>query len=136
MSGTNQISIMVVEDDGIIAFDIMIRLQELGYPDIEYAMSGEDALHYLSLHPVDLIFMDITLGGNMDGIQTAAAVRGRYGIPVVFLTAHSDISMREKAMDAGPAGYILKPFGDEDLQTAIERALSSVPTQDHIATCV
>ena len=67
--------------------------------------------------------MDIHLAGEMDGIETAEQVRTRYSIPVVFLTAHADDTSLERAKVTQPYGYILKPFDERELHSAIEMAL-------------
>ncbi len=67
--------------------------------------------------------MDITLSGELDGIAAATAIRGDLGIPVVFLTAHQDERTMERALLAGPYGYVLKPFTAIELKAVIEVAL-------------
>jgi CheY-like chemotaxis protein len=64
--------------------------------------------------------MDIQLEGAMDGIETAEAIRSRYDVPIVYLTAHSDCATLSRAKLTGPLGYILKPFDDRELFTQIE----------------
>ena len=74
------------------------------------------------LHP-DLVLMDIFLKGDMDGIQAAEQIRTRYDIPVIFLTAFADPRTLQRAKVTEPFGYILKPFEERELLTAIEMAL-------------
>lgn len=127
MNGTDgeEVRILIVEDDGIIALDIMTRLEDLGYRNVSAAATGEDAIRVAErMHP-HLVFMDITLRGDMDGIEAAEIIRDRLGTPVVFVTAYSDSSIRDRAAAASPAGYILKPFTTGDLASAVRRALRS-----------
>src|SRR5205807_1886898 len=70
-----------------------------------------------------LLLMDIQLAGAMDGIEAAVAIRRECDLPVVFLTAHSDRPTLDRAEIAEALGYVLKPFGDRELQTQIEMAL-------------
>ncbi len=128
MIGTNngEIRLLVVEDDGIIAFDIVTRLGELGYADVAVAATGADAIRQAEQMRPHLVFMDITLKGDMDGIEAAEVIRDRFGIPVVYVTAHSDPSVRGRAMATSPVGYVLKPFTTGDLICAIRCALRSV----------
>ena len=72
---------------------------------------------------VGLVLMDITLAGKLDGITAAVTIRGSSGIPVVFLTAHADDKTMERAMLAGPFGYLIKPFDRGEIKAAIEVAL-------------
>ena len=112
--------ILVVEDEQIISKAIEKRLKRLGYAVAGVAYSGEDAVEKaVELHP-DLILMDINLGSGIDGVETAGLIRLRMNVPVVFLTAHSDEATLQRAKITEPHGYILKPYEDSDLRTAIE----------------
>lgn len=74
-------------------------------------------------HKPDLALMDIMIKGEMSGIAAAEEIKRNMDIPVVFLTAYADESTLNEAKMAEPHGYILKPFKDVDIQTAIEMAL-------------
>ena len=103
--------------------DIRQRVQQLGYEPVGPVASGKDAIeHALTLHP-DVILMDIFLKGPMDGIQTAATIRSQYPCPAIYITAHADQSTIDRAKATEPAGYLLKPINEWELQTAIELAL-------------
>ena len=67
--------------------------------------------------------MDINLRGKMDGIEAAKRIRERFGIPVIYLTAYDDEETRQRAGATDPVAYLVKIFGDVDLQSAIEKAL-------------
>src|SRR5512145_1843947 len=76
--------ILIVEDEGVIALDIQMTLQRLGYVALAVATRGEDALAKAAdLHP-DLVLMDIRLKGDLDGVQVAEQVRERFDIPVIY----------------------------------------------------
>ncbi len=122
-TGDRDTRILVVEDDGIIAFDIATRLEVLGYGDVSVAATGEDAIRQAEQMRPHLVFMDITLKGGIDGIEAAEIIRDRFGVPIVYVTAHSDPSVRNRAMATYPAGYILKPYTTADLICAIRGAL-------------
>jgi CheY-like chemotaxis protein len=85
--------------------------------------SGEQAIASIKQNRPDLIFMDIGLKGEMDGIQTAAQIRAQYSIPVIFLTAFVDEKTLDRAKITLPAGYLTKPFEENDLRIAIEVGL-------------
>lgn len=125
MAGPDEknIRILVVEDDGIIAFDIVSRLELLGYRDVAVAATGAEAIRHVERMRPDLIFMDITLKGDMDGIEATKIIRARFDTPVVYVTAYSGPSVRGRAMATSPAGYVLKPFTTGDLICAIRCAL-------------
>jgi len=84
---------------------------------------AEEAIALAALHTPDLVLMDIRLRGRIDGITAASAIRQRDNVPVVFITAHSDPVTIERAKEAAPLGYLIKPFNDRDLYVAIEMAL-------------
>jgi len=116
-------TVLIVEDEAIVAADLAGRLGQLGYEVAGTAATGEEAVEMaLRLLP-RIVLMDIRLRGSMDGIQAAEAIRGQIDLPVIYLTAHSDSLTLERAKLSGPFGYILKPFEESDLTTTIEMAL-------------
>jgi PAS domain S-box-containing protein len=115
--------ILIVEDEGIVAEDVRIGLQRLGYEVTGVVASGEEALASVQAHPPDLVLMDIQLRGGMDGIATARIVRDKYHLPVVYLTAHSDAQTLSRATETEPYGFLLKPFEARDLRSTIQVAL-------------
>ncbi len=116
-------TILVVEDESIIAMDLSNTLTILGYSVPAIASSGEEAVSLaLSLKP-SLILMDIQLKGNMDGIAAVRAIKKQTDIPAVYLTAHANETTFLRAIETGPYGYLLKPIGKNDLYTTIETAL-------------
>lgn len=116
--------ILVVEDETIIGMEIKDRLVGFGYdvPDVVY--TGEEAVERAAIVQPDLILMDIMLDGEMDGVEAAKRIRERFDIPVIYLTASSDVQTLERVKASESYGYILKPLEEEELQTAIEGALS------------
>lgn len=114
-----QARILIVEDELIVAEDIAIRLTQLGYQVVGTAVSGEEALALAASECPDLVLMDIHLQGEMDGIEAAKVLRGSL-LPVVFLTAYSGGATIQRAKEAEPMGYILKPFEDHELEIVIE----------------
>ncbi len=115
--------ILVVEDELIIAKGIERRLRALGYEVVDTVASGEEAVaKALELCP-DLVLMDICLQGAMDGVAAAEKIRGAIEIPIVFLTAYADSDSLNRAKVAEPFAYILKPFQDFTLKSAVDMAL-------------
>lgn len=116
-------SILIVEDEQIVALDIQSSLENAGYTVAGRTDRGEAAIQKAeNLHP-DLILMDIGLKGEMDGIETAAQMRARFDLPVIFLTAFANQSAIERAKLVGPYGYLLKPFDERALFITIDMAL-------------
>ncbi len=121
-------NILIVEDERIVATDLRQRLVSVGYTVVGIASTGEDAIRMTEETSPDLVLMDITLRGEMDGIQAAGAILGQHEIPVLYLTAHADSGTLERAKITGPFGYILKPFDERDLFTTVEMALYKFTT--------
>lgn len=115
--------ILVVEDESIVAMDIQDRLESLGYDVPATVATGERAIEKAATLRPDLVLMDIQLPGEMDGVQAADEIRRRFGVPVVFLTANADNATIQRAKITEPFGYIIKPFEERELHTAIEMAL-------------
>ncbi|MEJ2190015.1 MAG: response regulator, partial [Acidobacteriota bacterium] len=115
-----QTTILVVEDESIVARDIQNCVSELGYESVGWAASGEEAIEKAGEKNPDLVLMDVRLPGEMDGISAAEEIRTRFKIPVVFLTAFGDEETLTRAKASGPFGYVLKPFVPSDLRLAIE----------------
>ncbi len=117
-------TVLVVEDEALIAGDIQQTLLRLGYDVPITLSSGESAVDITNQLKPSLVLMDIKLRGAMDGIETAAAIRSRFDVPIVYLTSHSDEATLSRAKATNPHGYLLKPFSDRELRTAIEVALN------------
>jgi two-component system, LytTR family, response regulator LytT len=117
------INILVTEDESIVRKDIERCLGNLGYNVVASADNGEDAISMAMKHKPDLALMDIMIKGDMNGIAAAEEIKRNIDIPVVFLTAYADENTLNDAKLAEPHGYILKPFKDVDIQTAVEMAL-------------
>lgn len=117
------IKILVVEDESIVAEDIRDSLESLGYTITDIADTGKEAIEKAAKYQPNLVLMDIRLKGNMDGVQAAEQIWSLFKIPIVYLTANSDISTIQRAKDTDPFGYVTKPFKEKDLHTAVEIAL-------------
>jgi two-component system, cell cycle sensor histidine kinase and response regulator CckA len=116
-------NILVVEDERIVAKDLQNILAQQGYAVTGLAASSDEAIRSASQVCPDLVLMDIRIKGDLDGIQTAEILRQRFGVPVVYLTAHADSDTLARAKATEPYGYVVKPFSDRDIRTAVEVAL-------------
>jgi two-component system, cell cycle sensor histidine kinase and response regulator CckA len=116
-------SILIVEDEGLIALDLRKKLEQAGYTVPMVADNGDDAiLGVESLRP-SLVLMDIRLRGSLDGIETADRIRRQFHVPVMFVTAHADRETLDRARITEPFGFIVKPFHSVDFRAQIEMAL-------------
>ncbi len=116
-------SILIVEDERIVAKDLQQTLAGLGYDAFAIAATAEQALAIASERCPDLALMDIRIKGEVDGIEVARILRENFGIPVVFLTAHADGATLERAKKTQPYAYLLKPVKVPELRSAIEVSL-------------
>ncbi len=119
----SEVTVLIVEDDNIIAQIADWRLKNLGYTVCGRAATGAEAMELLVKHKPDIVLMDINIKGDIDGIETAKMIKKEFSIPVVYVTSHSDGLTLERAKETKPEGFILKPFEDDDLRVAIEMAL-------------
>lgn len=117
------VRILIVEDEKIVAADIQQMLTRLGYRVVKAVPSAHQAIETAAKEKPDLILMDISLKEKMNGIDAVKIIRGRQDIPIIYLTAHKSDKILEKAKATGPYGYIVKPFEEPALKTAIEIAL-------------
>ena len=116
-------SILIVEDEGVIALDIRATLGRLGYTVPAAVATGSEAIARVEELRPDLVLMDIHLRGEMDGVEAARAIRDRFGVPVIYLTAFADPATLQRARITEPFGYLLKPFEERELHIVIEMAL-------------
>jgi PAS domain S-box-containing protein len=116
-------SILVVEDEFIVAQDLAASLMDMGYRVSDCVESGKKAIQKVSEQQPDLVLMDIVLKGAMDGIQAAGMIHKHFKIPVIFLTAYADQSLLDRAKITQPFAYLIKPFSKRELHSAIEIGL-------------
>jgi PAS domain S-box-containing protein len=119
----NKATILIVEDNAILALDLQGMLSRLGYRGAGPLASGEDAITFLSDNRVDLVLMDIELAGDLNGIATAEIFNQKSETPVVFLTGYSQDLLLEKAKIVAPYGYLIKPVPERELAASLEIAL-------------
>lgn len=118
-----QTRIVLAEDEAISRMDLREMLSNAGYLVVGEAADGVSAVNLgRELRP-DLVIMDIKMP-ELDGISAARILTEERIAPVLLLTAYSDRDFIEGAKDAGVMGYIVKPFGEAELQPAIEVALA------------
>jgi len=122
-SNEERARILVVEDEFIIAMGIERSLKVLGYSVIDTVPSGEEAVEKALAELPDLVLMDINLQGEIDGLEAARKIRLRTDIPVIFLTAYADDDSLNRARETESFGFIVKPFQDFALKSAIDTAL-------------
>lgn len=117
------VRILIIEDELIISRDMTVMLTKMGYNVIGDAMDFDEAMEILERETPDLIMLDINLNGKRDGIDVAEEINRRFQIPFIFTTSYSDAATLERARNTNPVNYLVKPFRQEQLYTAIEMGL-------------
>jgi two-component system, LytTR family, response regulator LytT len=119
----SRVKLLIVEDEMIIASDMKLMLESVGYEVCGIARSVEKALILLSAERPNIVLIDINLGKGMEGIELGRAVHEKFHLPFIFCTSYSDSRTVAEAKQVRPNGYLLKPFTKDDLYVAIEIAL-------------
>jgi len=119
----NAPTVMVVEDERIVALNLCRTLTRLGYNASTIISNGIDALRHIAETKPDIVLMDIHIDGDMDGIETAARIPENLMLPVIYLTAYSEDATLERARVTRPYGYLVKPFSERELHATITMAL-------------
>ena len=120
------VSILVVEDEALVASYIEEVLGESGFRVAGIAASGAEALSVAAQQHPTLALVDIRLSGPVDGIELAHQLRQAYGVPAIFLTGLVDERTTERARSAEPLGFLKKPFLPSQVFNAITRALNEL----------
>jgi PAS domain S-box-containing protein len=115
--------VLVADDEAIIAKELERSLAAMGYEVVGIAGSGVDAIELARGFRPHVILMDIAMPGKLDGIVAAETIKRELGIPVIFLTAHTEDNLVQRAKRAEPLGYIVKPFHEDQVRAAIEVAI-------------
>ncbi|MEM1325598.1 MAG: response regulator [Bacteroidota bacterium] len=120
----NNIHILIIEDEMIIAAKISMHLEQLGYDVAGIIPRGEEAVLHCREHAPDILLLDINLKGNINGIETAQVLQKEMDIPIIYLTANADEATFNRAKQTRPYAFISKPYKKLDLQRAIELTIS------------
>jgi len=121
-----KIKILIVEDEVVIAKNIAYYLEQLGCDVTGVLTSGEDVLPFLEDDPVDIILMDISLKGKLDGVQTIHLVKEKYDTPVIYLTANTDDRSFDLAKATKPFAFVEKPFKPKRLIRTVELLIEQI----------
>lgn len=117
--------VLIVEDEIVVASEIKLRLEAMGFQVLGIVNNGRDALAAAREHYPDVILMDITLKGKMTGLEATREISRETDIPVIFITAHTDTPTLDSAREASKHGIFTKPFSDDELKAAIQQATIS-----------
>jgi len=118
-------SILIVEDNSIIAHSIAQKVKEFGYTVSKICSNGHDAISYILKNSISAVLMDINIKGDIDGIQTAKEILKHKDIPILYLTAYMDERTIERAIDTNPSAYLSKPINTSDLFASLKIAFKN-----------
>jgi two-component system cell cycle sensor histidine kinase/response regulator CckA len=118
-----EVNILIVEDSLPTTMYLKRILEEREYTVIRTAVSGSEAIQEIQEQPADLILMDIMLDEELDGIETARAIKDSLDVPIIYITASTDEGNLTRARETNPHGYLIKPVNDIELYTVVELAL-------------
>jgi DNA-binding LytR/AlgR family response regulator len=127
---------MIVEDEVLIAEFLKDILISFGFQNIRMAHNALQAFFEIEKNKPDLILLDIRMKTKLEGIGIAEKINESYQIPFIFITAHSDTIIIEKALATHPKGYIIKPFKKMEVYAAIQLALKSTEPTTAINTLI
>jgi DNA-binding response OmpR family regulator len=122
----DDIHVVIVEDETIIAMGIQQCLQEFGYIVDEVASTTEEAILYVEKYQPNIVLMDIKLKGSPDGTEVVEVIQQKYKVPVIYLTSHSDDETLQRAQATKPYGYIVKPIDENQLNISIKMVMSRI----------
>lgn len=117
--------ILIVEDEALIARDIKESLEELNHYSCRMVNSVLKALEVIKNELPDLVLIDIKLTGSLNGVDLGKILLSKDNLPYIYLTSHTDSLTFTEAKNTRPAGFLVKPFKQNDLRIAIEIALNN-----------
>ncbi len=123
MEKKSKLRILIAEDEIVIAMELESCLTSMGYDVVGAASSGDEAIDIARDLRPDLLLTDIIMPGRIDGIEAAKIIKAELNIPVIFITAHKDEKLVERAREAKPIGYIMKPFNSMEISAKLENLI-------------
>lgn len=126
---SEMINVLIVEDNSLIAESTKTLLERNGMNVTGIYNNGEEAIEVVRKEAPDLILMDISLAGAIDGISASKIIGEEAKVPIIYLTDHGDAKTVQRAKQTFPASYMTKPFNEFDLVRAIEIAFTNANRQ-------
>ena len=115
--------VLIVEDEALVAEDLKMAVTDLGYEVVGRADNAEEAVKKAVTLKPDVILMDIVLKGEKTGIDASHEIKAQINLPIIFLTAYTDIGLIDKAKSTEPYAYLVKPFQERQLLASVEMAM-------------
>lgn len=115
-----KLNVLIIEDDIIVAMHIEKSVQQFGHHVVGVARSADEAFKIAENNTIDLVLSDIQIEGNIDGIECSKKLRSLYAVPVIIISAYNDMQTLMNATSLEFAGYLIKPFREEELKTLLD----------------
>jgi len=128
-----KIKILIVEDESLVALDIAEIVKTGLNAKTKIANSFKSALNIFENFDPDILFLDIKIEGELDGIDIAKEIKRKKELPVIFITAYNDDKTLQRAFETFPKNFIIKPFKEEDILISAKLALNSIEKEQIIA---
>ena len=120
------LTVLIVEDDAIISMDIEQRVKKSGFRVLGVEDRAEKVYSRVEKERPDIVLMDINIKGDSDGVSVAEKLLNDYDIHVIYITAYSDMNMRERALKTEPLGYLVKPIRESELLEMLDYAAEKI----------
>ena len=129
-------SLLIVEDESIVALEISVYAKELGYSVTAMVSSAKKALEEINSKLIDLVLMDVSIKGDVDGISCAEEIKKFQDIPIIYISAFSDDETLHRAIETNPSAYLIKPFNKKELKVAMSIATNSFSVSSKVGDIV
>jgi DNA-binding response OmpR family regulator len=113
-------NILIIEDEIITAMSLQHLLELWGYRMCGQASSGKEAVEIAINEKPDIVLVDVSLSGDINGIEVARQIRSCFSIPIIFMTGYSDEETMEAIKEIEPAGCFVKPLDFNKLRTTLD----------------
>jgi DNA-binding LytR/AlgR family response regulator len=129
---SSKIKLIIVEDDPLIAFDIKGIVEEKDYEVVGVFHTAADAMNAMPLE-FDIALLDINTDGERDGIELGISLRAKYNKPCIFITSYYDQETIQKAKQANPLAYIIKPYEEQDIIANLELSKGKLTADNRLS---
>lgn len=119
----NDIDILIVEDEIILAMALEIKLKKMGFNVSGISTSPNKAISHVQNHFPDIVIVDINLNSTKTGIDVANYIWKNFNIPIIFLTSYYNDNILKKAMESEPYAYLIKPCRASEIKVAINTVI-------------
>ena len=128
----SKVKVLIIEDEFITINLLRDYLEKYSYEVSGDAINADEAIAILEKGETDIALLDINLKGSKNGIWIAEQIKEKYKIPFVFISAYRDLNTIKTAANTNPSGYLVKPFKDVNVFSAIEIALRNIAKNTNV----